>query len=211
MEWLFLFAGFVAAAWWFSNRKPASNGGVVHPEVDVGRSLADAVPARFVVFDLETTGLYANQHEIIEIGAIRVDRDGDRHDTFQTLIRSLKPVPVLIEELTGISEEMLDRDGVPLEQAMRDLAEFVGDLPMVAFNAKFDKSFLSEASRMTGVRFKNKISCALIAARRAWPGRQSYKLVDLSRDGGLNTDDSHRALGDCHRALVVYVAACRAI
>ena len=156
-------------------------------------------------------GLKANEHEVIEIGAIRVNRDANEHETFQILIRLVQPVPDFIAELTGISDDMLDREGIPLAQAMQDFSAFVGDLPMVAFNAKFDQSFLRQASLATGVSFNNKVSCALVAARRAWPGRKSYKLVDLSRDGGLNIDDSHRALGDCHRALVVYVAACRVV
>jgi DNA polymerase III epsilon subunit family exonuclease len=192
---------FVGAAWWFGKKKSRPSS----PK----RLVADSVPEKFIVFDFETTGLRAEQHEIIEIGAIRVNRDGVRHDTFQSFIRSRERVPARIEELTGITDSMLQQDGVPLAEALQDFANFVGDLPMVAFNAKFDKGFLREASRVTGIPFKNKISCALEAARRAWPDRESYKLVDLSRDGGLKINDAHRALGDCQRALIVYVAACQ--
>jgi len=45
-----------------------------------------SLPERFVVFDLETTGLKAGQHEIIEIGAIRVNRDSNQHETFSALV-----------------------------------------------------------------------------------------------------------------------------
>ena len=51
------------------------------------------LPKQFVVFDLETTGLDPLKHEIIEIGAVKVNRDSDNHTTFQALIKPVKKVP----------------------------------------------------------------------------------------------------------------------
>jgi DNA polymerase III subunit epsilon len=51
------------------------------------------LPERFVVFDLETTGLDPEKHEIIEFGAIRVNRDSDNHETFQSFVKPSKKVP----------------------------------------------------------------------------------------------------------------------
>jgi len=167
------------------------------------------LPERFVVFDLETTGLMPEIHEIIEIGAIRVNRDADIHDTFQAFIRPRKKIPKKITAITGITQEMVGEEGDSLEIALRQFLDFVGELPLVSFNAEFDVAFLSNAvsQTQTGVAIKNPISCALKMARRAWPGRRSYRLVDLAKDGGLSADETHRALGDCRRTLVVYAAA----
>ena len=165
------------------------------------------LPARFVVFDLETTGLDPEKHEIIEIGAIRVNRDSINHDTFQSLVKPSKKVPKKITELTGINQSMLDTDGEPIESALRDFASFVGDLQLVSFNADFDLAFLHNAAAKHSLAFTNPVSCALKMARRAWPGRKSYRLVDLAKDGDLSSDGTHRALGDCQRALIVYTAA----
>lgn len=167
------------------------------------------LPEQFIVFDLETTGLKPETHEIIEIGAIRVNRDSEHHVTFQTLIRPRKKIPKKITEITGITQEMADKQGQLIEQALPKFIDFIGDLPLVSFNAEFDMAFLKNAMKQVQPRtsIRNKVSCALKMARRAWPDRKSYKLTDLAKDGGLSSAGTHRALGDCERAMIVYVAA----
>lgn len=167
------------------------------------------LPERFIVFDLETTGLKPEVHEIIEVAAIRVNRDSNNHDTFQILIRPAKKIPKKITELTGITEDMLEKDGKSLESALTQFLEFIGDLPLVSYNAEFDIAFLSKAATQMQqkVRINNRVSCALKMARRAWPGRKTYRLPDLASEGGLSAEETHRALGDCNRALIVYAAA----
>ena len=62
----------------------------------------------YLVVDVETTGLSAAEHEIIEIGALKVT-DGQVEATFQALVKSKGSVPKPIEALTGISDIMLER------------------------------------------------------------------------------------------------------
>jgi DNA polymerase III epsilon subunit family exonuclease len=165
---------------------------------------------RFVIFDFETTGLNPDSHEIIEIGAIRANRDSDMHETFQTFVIPLGRISARITEITGINREMVKRDGLPLDQALSEFRTFVGELPLIAYNADFDVGFLKSACRRVEAEsFANEVCCALKMARRAWPGRRSYKLTELARDGGLSLENAHRALDDCHRTLIVYTAAAR--
>ena len=165
------------------------------------------LPAQFVIFDLKTTGLDPSKHQIIEIGAIRVNRDSNQHDTYQNLVFAKRKLPKKIVELTGITDELLKSDGVSLEEALNGFAAFVGDLRLVSFNADFDLPFLHNAAAQHNLQFSNPTSCALKMARRAWPKRQSFRLADLARDGNLSLSNQHRALGDCERALHVYIAA----
>jgi DNA polymerase III subunit epsilon len=193
MELILLLALGAVAVWWMMRGKRFS-GDAERPR---GSNLS-ALPERFVVFDLETTGLDPNRHEILEIGAIRVNRASDRHDTFQTLVIPQGRIGSRITELTGITRDM----------AEAEFREFVGDLPLVAFNAEFDDAFLKAACRRVEAEgFSNEVCCALLMARRAWPNRKSYKLASLAKDGGLSDEDTHRALGDCKRTLIVYAAA----
>jgi len=169
--------------------------------------LSDYLPSQFVVMDLETTGLNPAIDEIIEIGAIRVTLDAQNHPAFQTLVKSARKVPPKITRMTGITREMLEGDGLPLKDALCQFKEFVGELPIVTFNADFDMRFLHNASSRCGVTFSNPYTCALKRARRAWLGLPSYHLADLAKMGNLSDVDTHRAVGDCTRALIVFTSA----
>lgn len=200
MEWLVVLGVAALAVVLWVNRP--TSGPAVAPSVDLSH-----LPAQFIVFDLETTGLNPYKHEIIEIGAIRVNRDSDNHDVFTALVKPSRKVPKRITQITGITQAMIDADGEPLDQVLTQFLEFIGDLPLVAFNAEFDMAFLKCVCEPRGRRLGNRVSCALLMARRAFPGRKSYRLSALARDGGLDVGNAHRAVADCQRALIVYTSA----
>ena len=171
------------------------------------RKKAAELPEMFVVVDLETTGLSARVDEIIEIGAIRVQRGAESHKTFQILVKPERPIPRRITELTGITQAMVHDAGAPLNLALVQFMEFVGDLPLVAYNAPFDMGFLAAASQKCGLEIKNEYMCALEAARQAWPDLPSHRLSDMAEFANLPMNDLHRSLGDCMRTVHIYAAA----
>jgi DNA polymerase III subunit epsilon len=196
-------------------RKRADAGSIDSPGQVATRRLRanrklSVLPERFVMVDLETTGLNSDKHEIIEIGAILVNRDSDVHTTFQALVKPSKRIPKKITEITGITQAMVKAQGEDLAQAMPQFLEFIGDHRLVIFNAEFDMGFLNVATAKLGLPpITNPVSCALKMARRAWPRRQSYRLADLARDGKIDGGGVHRAIADCQVALLVYSAAAR--
>lgn len=166
------------------------------------------VPHRqFVVIDLETTGLSSAKHEIIEIGAVKVNVDAETRHTFQTFVKAKRRLPKKITAMTGITQEIVDLQGVPLDQAMERLVQFVEDLPLVAYNASFDMGFLAAAAAKCGRPFDCEFTCALQLARKAWPGLESYRLSDVARLRKLDMSDEHRSLGDCTRTADIYFNA----
>jgi len=198
MEFLILLPLALVVAYFLLRRQSAS----------VRQVSIDYLPETFVVLDLETTGLDATRHEIIEIAAIRYQKGRAKHETLQALVKSSKKVPKKITEITGITQAMLDERGEPLADVLREFAVFVGDLRLVTFNAEFDMAFLHAATVQHSLpRLKNPVSCALRMARRAWPKRKSFRLQDLASDGGFAKGASHRALEDARCALIVYAAA----
>ncbi len=166
------------------------------------------LPETFIVLDLETTGLDAKRHEIIEIAAIHYKKGNEIQKTFQTLVKPQKKIPKKITEITGITQEMVEQEGRQLFEALRMFTQFIGTERLVTFNAEFDMAFLDAAWEKMGLsKPKNSVSCALKMAKRAWPGRKSYRLSELAADGKFAEGRAHRALEDARCALIVYVAA----
>ena len=193
MEWLIVFGVVVVGYFFLRSREKMAD--------------LSMLPEQFIVLDLETTGLSPTKNEIIEVGAVKVNRDSNNHTTFQALVKPSKKVPKKITEITGITQKMVDSEGEEIGSVLKELVDFIGDLRLVTFNAEFDMGFLNEASKSHGLLIKNPVSCALKMARRAWPGLKSYKLVDLANMGGMSSKGNHRALKDCELTITVYTAA----
>ena len=98
-----------------------------------------------VVLDVETSGLSPQRNEIIELAAARVEGSEvvERYDQFLQLSPG-KRLDRRITELTGITQEDLEREGIPKEAACRDLQGLLshGRTLLAAYNAQFDLAFL---------------------------------------------------------------------
>lgn len=165
--------------------------------------------ARFIFFDLETTGLSPRGCRIIEIGALKVGHGAEPCGEFHALIRIDRPLPRFISRLTGITDAMLV-DGDEIETALPRFCEFAGDLPLVAYNAAFDMGFLHAEAERLRMRVSNRPLCALAIARAKLPELPDHKLKTVARHLGVARGQSHRALEDCEIGLQVFVELMRA-
>ncbi len=98
----------------------------------------------YVIFDVETTGFNAGlSDQMIEIGAVKI-KDGEITERFDELINPGYPIDSEITEVTSITNAMLI--GKPSEEeVVKRFKDFIGDMPLVAHNAKFDMSMLEMA------------------------------------------------------------------
>jgi CRISPR-associated protein Cas2 len=169
------------------------------------RATADAMSARpYVVVDIETTGLKPDRADIFAIGALRVE-DGTVTDDFNVLVRTKNAIPQSISELTGVTSETVERDGVDLKPAIMRFLEFVGNLPLVAHNASFDVSFLNAACRRCGLdELQNERIDTLAMARRLLPELNSHTLQSLLERFGIENEQMHTAGADCRATHLLY-------
>jgi DNA polymerase III epsilon subunit family exonuclease len=170
---------------------------------------AAADGAKFVFFDLETTGLSPRGCKIIEMAALRVGEEGVIAGSFQALVRIDHPLPYFITKLTGITNTMLAR-GARIESVFPQFCEFVGGLPLVAYNASFDMGFLRAEAARQRIKLTNTPVCALAVTRARVPGLPSYKLKSVAEHFGIQERQTHRALDDCEMGLRVFSEAMRA-
>jgi DNA polymerase-3 subunit alpha (Gram-positive type) len=88
---------------------------VINP---INQSLNDA---EYIVFDIETTGLYNEYDEIIEFGGIKI-KQGRTIETIDFFIKPSKPIPEHIIRLTNITNEQLD-NAVPIKTALKQITD----------------------------------------------------------------------------------------
>ncbi len=99
-----------------------------------------------IIFDLEFTAWEGSQarrwsapgehREIIQIGALRIDAaTATELDSFSRLVcPRINPIlSDFIIGLTGISQQELERDGLPFEEAHGDFLAFAGDRPLFCY------------------------------------------------------------------------------
>ncbi|HEX5779004.1 MAG TPA: 3'-5' exonuclease, partial [Xanthobacteraceae bacterium] len=154
-------------------------------------------------------GLSPRGCKIIEMAALRVGEESVIAGSFQALVRISQPLPYFITKLTGITNTMLAR-GERIESVFPRFCEFVGDLPLVAYNASFDMGFLRAEAARQKIRLKNTPVCALAVTRARVPGLSSYKLKMVAEHFGIQERQTHRALDDCVMGLRVFAEAMRA-
>ena len=160
-----------------------------------------------VVIDFETTGMSPLQNcRATEIAAVVV-QDGRITGRYQSLMNSGAWVPPFIENLTGISNQML-RSAPSSAQVMAEVADFVGDMPLVAHNASFDEKFWDSELALISRTRRQSFACSMLLARRLLPHAPNHKLGTLNRWAGLpDTGKAHRALADAEMAanLTIYM------
>lgn len=150
----------------------------------------------FAVIDFETTGISPDHGaRPTEVAAVLV-RDGVIQDHYQSLMNPGVRIPSFIEDLTGISNAMV-RSAPTVKAVMRQVAEFVGALPLVAHNAAFDRKFWDSELQTLNIKRQQEFICSLLLARRVYPDAPNHRLGDLARHLGLpGAKRYHRALAD---------------
>lgn len=172
-------------------------------EMQAGYS-SSLAPEKYVVLDLETTGVNHKTDAIIEVAAVKYEY-GEETDIFEQLVNPLQIIPEEVIIITGITNE--DVQSAPqIAEVLPQLMDFLGDLPIVAHNAPFDKSFLLDAYKQSGLEFKNPVIDTLKLARKAFPTLESHALENLKRILNLQSEVSisHRALPDVYTAAELY-------
>ena len=156
-----------------------------------------------IIFDTETSGLDAEKDQIIELAALRVERTAsgslriaNKMDTFIKLPDG-ELLPENITTLTGITDRLLQSDGVQPAKAAGQIAKLMqpGPALMVAHNAQFDACFLRILLRGIKVgRIDWLDSLTVYKDRRPYPHKLANTI--LAYDLGGKVQNSHRAIDD---------------
>jgi DNA polymerase-3 subunit epsilon len=154
---------------------------------------------RFVVVDVETTGLNLLTDTLISIGAVAVVNGRIAlDDSFSVVLQqreSSRKENILIHGISG-SEQ---REGVPPADALLAFLEYLGKSPLVAFHVAFDETMIRRAMRQyLGVSFKRPWLDLAYVLPALYPDlmRGHRALDDWASHFDIRIDDRHNAVAD---------------
>jgi DNA polymerase-3 subunit epsilon len=156
-----------------------------------------------IILDFETTGLEPAKDEIIEVAMVKfryseTDEIAGVSGIFQSYNEPSIPIPALVTDLTGITNEMVAGHRIDIAA----LEAFVTEADIViAHNAAFDRKF---GERLTPMFEHNHWACTQTEIDWRKYGFGGAKLGYLLADIGY-FHNAHRAIDDCH-ALVEILA-----
>ncbi len=156
---------------------------------------AGLVTRQGLVVDVETTGLDAARHEIIELAMVPFNYglDGQIYavgEPFHGLRQPSEPISAEITSITGITDEMVAGHAID-PAAVGSFA--AGAALVIAHNAAFDRGFLERFCET----FTTKAwACSMSQVDWAQEGHEGTKLAYLVAGAGFFYE-RHRAMNDC--------------
>lgn len=167
-----------------------------------------------VVFDTETSGLDFKSDKIIEIAAVKLQKNECGKivtvceiDEFVRLPEGRVLDPFVVN-LTGITDEMLLEKGISYDEAAELFFSVISDglTLLVAHNAQFDLMFVR--SLLKGKKFEHPLkfldSLTVYKDRRPYPHKLENAITAYNLDGKVR--NSHRAIDDVKALVEVLMA-----
>lgn len=150
--------------------------------------------AKYIVFDLETTGLSARFNEVIEFGAIVID-NGIITEHIQFFLKPSKHIPKSITDITKITDDDV-KDGLSQEEGIKKIYELLNGNIGVAHNANFDINICKQNFTKYGLDI-SQIYCVdtLAISWFLFPDERKHNLNSLCNRFNINYTKSaaHRA------------------
>lgn len=189
------------------NNNPTTNssdavvvrGLVTTHKIAIDNSILSELNAKFIAFDVETTGLSPANDRIIEVGAVLFE-NGEPKDQYGSLINIHNSIPASASAVNHITNDMIA--SAPDEDVVyRNLVSFLGtalneQIIICAHNAKFDMDFLSESLMRMGYSGKVLYVDTLGLSRQLINGLSNYKQNTVAAYFGIINSQAHRAVSD---------------
>ena len=165
--------------------------------------IKDLKNQKFIVFDLETTGLFKYSDKITEIGAVKIE-NGEIVEVFNELVNPERMIPQKVVELTGITNEMV-MDKPKIDEVLPKFLEFSKDAYFVGQNTDFDIGFIKEACDNLSYKFEPVYLDTLPMARSIFPYMGRFSLDKLAKKLAIGPFNHHRASDDAVTTAKIFI------
>lgn len=162
-----------------------------------GRLLTELENDNVVVFDVESTGTDTTKDDIIQIAAIRLNKDCQVIETFNTYVRSSRSVGDSYY-IHHISDDLLAKEGKEPAEALAEFLRFARGAVIVGHNVTYDLRILRSELRRLAIAAPDEVPYydTLDIFRRFYPSLPNHKLEFLSSRFTPDTQSSHDAFDD---------------
>jgi ATP-dependent DNA helicase DinG len=157
-----------------------------------------------VCIDTETTGLNPMKDDIIEIAAVKYQKEKPK-EVFKTFVRPFQEVPHYIEYLTHITPADL-KDAPHIGGVLTDLKKFTGNAIIIGQNTRFDLDFLNaKLIEQNELPLMNQWWDTSELGRIYLPFLLNHKLSTLCNEFGIIIEQAHRAIHDAHSTAELFL------
>lgn len=147
----------------------------------------------FVVLDLETTWLSANDDTIIEVAFVKIRREDFKEvDRYTTFVNPWREIPALISQITNIFDTDVE-DAPRISEISDDIEDFIEWFPLIGHNISFDIRFLESHGIDTS---KNPKLDTFFLANILCFHEKSLNLWYLCESFWISLENAHRAIDD---------------
>ncbi|WP_282018001.1 exonuclease domain-containing protein [Salegentibacter mishustinae] len=157
---------------------------------------------KFAITDIETTGGGIKGNKITEI-CVLVVQNGEVIDEYTSLVNPGTEIPLYIETLTNINDEMLV-DAPKFAEIAPEIQKITKDCVFVAHNVNFDYNIIKAEFGSLDINFQRKRLCTVRLAKKLIPGLFSYSLGNICTSINIPHYDRHRAKGDCEATVTLF-------
>lgn len=153
-----------------------------------------------IIYDTESTGLDLKKDEIVQLSAIKIDREGNIIDTLDILVEPTVPIAEEAQKTHGFSLEYIkSHGGITAREALLRFSEFVKDGVLIGHNNfGYDKPLLTRQLKendLPPLAIRAEYD-TLPIAKVFYPALKDYKLSTLCEYFSIVNECAHNALGD---------------
>lgn len=171
-----------------------------------------APPHEYVSIDCETTGLDCKTAEILSIGAVKIRQNTIlTSETFYVLVKPEGDVQADSIRIHGLRPKDVS-EGVPIEVALAQFLQFVGNRTLVGYYLDFDVAMLNKFLKpMLNIRLPHpQIDVSNLywqqeAKKHGENQHIDLRLAHISTQLGLNPNVKHNALEDAIHVAMLFL------
>lgn len=162
----------------------------------------------FTVADIETTGFSPEKGgRIIEIGAVKIDKNGQIVNKFSEFVNPGIKISQKITEITSITNEMV-KDSEYIGTVMSKFWEFIRGTTVVFHNAAFDwDRFILYNLSQIGLNLPKNYPCidTLLLDKELFPNEEVHTLDNMCERLNISVENHHRAISDAEMTAKAFI------